>query len=150
MQLLGHLALGYFSALAVRRFSNEKFNILLVWFISILPDIDLLFSKYMIHRGPTHSIVVQALICLPILLIFRRGLPYFAALLSHSLIGDFLNPPTQLLWPISRNWYGIDDSLKLVGSRLLIIEIALFTLMIMAIFLNRKKMSPRRMFFSEA
>jgi membrane-bound metal-dependent hydrolase YbcI (DUF457 family) len=146
MQLLGHFALGYFSALTVKRFSNEKFNILLVWFISILPDIDLLFSEYIIHRGPTHSVVVQVIAFLPILLIFRRGLPYLAALLSNSLIGDFLNPPTQLLWPISSNWYGIGDSLKLVGSRLQIVEIALFVLMIMAIFLNRKKMSPRKVF----
>jgi membrane-bound metal-dependent hydrolase YbcI (DUF457 family) len=149
MLLLGHLALGYFSALTVKRFTNEKFNILLVWFISILPDIDLLFAEYVNHRGPTHSIIVQAIICLPILLIFRRGFPYFAALLSHSLIGDYLNPPLQLLWPISKNLYGVDNSLKLVGSTLQIVEIVLFTLMLITILLNRKKMSPSKMFFNE-
>jgi membrane-bound metal-dependent hydrolase YbcI (DUF457 family) len=150
MQLLGHFALGYFSALTVKRFSNEKFNIFLVWFISILPDIDFLFAEYISHRGPTHSIIVQAIAFLPILLIFRRGLPYFAALLSHSLIGDYLNPSAQLLWPISRNLFGIDNSLKLVGSRLQIVEIVLFALMLITILLNRKKMSLRKMFFNEA
>ena len=150
MKLLGHLALGYFSALAVNRYSNKKFNMLFVWLISILPDVDFLFREYIIHRGPTHSIIVQAIICLPIYLILRRGLPYFAALFSHSLIGDFVNPPTPLLWPISSNWYGIGNSLKLVGSSLQIVEMTLFALMIIAIFLNRKKMSPRDLFLSEA
>jgi len=150
MLLLGHFALGYFSALIVKRFSHEKFNILLVWFFSILPDIDILFFEYINHRGPTHSIIVQVIAFFPILLIFRRGLPYFAALLSHSLIGDYLNPPTQLLWPISRNLYGIDNSLMLVGSRLLFVEIVLFALMLITILLNRGKMIPSKMFLNEA
>ncbi len=149
MLLLGHFALGYFAAITVKRFSNEKFNILLIWFISILPDIDILFTEYIDHRGPTHSIIVQVIAFLPILLIFRRGFPYFAALLSHSLIGDYLNPSVQLLWPISKNLYGIDNSLKLVGSTLQIVEIVLFTLMVITILLNRKKMSLSKMFLNE-
>ena len=150
MQILGHFALGYFSALAVKKISNERFNILLVWFFSILPDIDIFFYEYISHRGPTHSIIVQVIAFLPILLIFRRGFPYFAALLSHSLIGDYLNPPTQLLWPISRNLHGVDDSLMLFGSRLEVVEIVLFALMLITILLNREKMSPSKMFLNEA
>ena len=149
MLILGHFALGYFSALAVKKISNEKFNLPLVWIVSILPDIDLLFPEYVIHRGPTHSIIVQVIAFLPILLILRRGFPYFAALLSHSLIGDYLNPSTQLLWPISNNSYGISNSLKLVGTNQIIVETVLFVLMLITIFVNRKKMIPREMFLGE-
>jgi membrane-bound metal-dependent hydrolase YbcI (DUF457 family) len=144
MWFLGHFALGYFSALGVSKFTKEKINIPLVWFISILPDIDFFFEPLIIHRGPTHSIVIAALAFLPIFLIYRRGLPYFAALLSHSLIGDFLVPPVQLLWPIDMSWYGINSSLKLTGIMETMLEISLFALMIIFIIISELPTSKAR------
>jgi membrane-bound metal-dependent hydrolase YbcI (DUF457 family) len=140
MWLLGHFALGYFSALAVSKFTREKINVPLVWFISILPDIDFFFEPLIIHRGPTHSIIIAALAFLPIFLIYRRGLPYFAALVSHSLIGDFLEPPVQLLWPIDVNWYGINSSQELTGIMETALEIFLFAMMIIFIIISKKRM----------
>jgi membrane-bound metal-dependent hydrolase YbcI (DUF457 family) len=89
MQLLGHLALGYFSALIISRYTKEQLYLPLVWIISVLPDIDLLFTHYIIHRGPTHSIILALILFLPIFIWYHKGLAYFAALASHSLIGDF-------------------------------------------------------------
>jgi membrane-bound metal-dependent hydrolase YbcI (DUF457 family) len=141
MWLLGHFALGYFSALAVSKFTREKINIPLIWFISILPDIDFFFEPLIIHRGPTHSIIIAALAFLPIFLIYRRGLTYFAALVSHSLIGDFFEPPVQLLWPIDVNWYGINSSQKLTGIMETALEISLFAMMIIFIIISKKRMA---------
>lgn len=141
MWLLGHFALGYFSALAVSKFTREKINVPLVWFISILPDIDFFFEPLIIHRGPTHSIIIAALAFLPIFLIYRQGLTYFAALVSHSLIGDFLEPPVQLLWPIDINWYGINSSQKLTGIMETALEIFLFAMMIIFIIISKKRMA---------
>jgi membrane-bound metal-dependent hydrolase YbcI (DUF457 family) len=146
MWLLGHFALGYFSALAVSKFTREKINVPLVWFISILPDIDFFFEPIIIHRGPTHSIIIAALAFLPIFLIYRWGLTYFAALVSHSLIGDFFVPPVQLLWPIDVNWYGINSSQKLTGIIETTLEIFLFSMMITFIIISKKRMRARKNF----
>jgi membrane-bound metal-dependent hydrolase YbcI (DUF457 family) len=143
MWLLGHFALGYFSALAVSKFTREKINVPLVWFISILPDIDFFFEPLIIHRGPTHSIIIATLAFLPIFLIYRRGLPYFAALVSHSLIGDFFVPPVQLLWPIDVNWYGVNSSQELTGIMETALEISLFAMMIIFIIISKKRMATR-------
>ena len=139
MWFLGHFALGYFSALAVSKFTREKINLPLVWFISILPDIDFFFEPLIIHRGPTHSIIIAALAFLPIFLIYRRGLTYVAALVSHSLIGDFFEPPVQLLWPIDINWYGINSSQELTGIMEPALEIFLFSMMIIFIIISKKR-----------
>ncbi len=139
MQLLGHFALGYFSALAVSRITKEKFIIPIAWLISILPDADLLFRQYLNHRGPTHSLVIVAIAFLPLLLFFRRGLPYLASLASHSLIGDYVNLSVQFLWPLSAKWYGIEPSLQLMDTKLMIVELLLFTLMIITIIYLGKK-----------
>jgi membrane-bound metal-dependent hydrolase YbcI (DUF457 family) len=135
MYLLGHFALGFFAALGVRRFTHEKINIPIVFFLSILPDIDVVIPR-LVHRGPTHSILVATLLFLPILLLFRRGLPYFASVASHSLIGDYINPPVQMFWPISKAWYSF--SINLYGETLYSLEIILFTIMVFIIIRNRK------------
>jgi len=36
----------------------------------------------------------------------KQAIPYFAALLSHILIGDFFTGGTQLFWPITQNVFG--------------------------------------------
>lgn len=136
MQLLGHLALGFFAALAVRRLTRERINIPLVWVFSILPDVDLLILPWSLHRGPVHSVVLAILVCLPFLLILRRGLPYFAALMTHSLIGDYLNPPVQMLWPLSRTYF--EAPIQLFGLSLVVVEFALFSVMVY-VMLSRKR-----------
>jgi membrane-bound metal-dependent hydrolase YbcI (DUF457 family) len=36
----------------------------------------------------------------------KAAVPYFAAVVSHSLIGDFFTGGAQLFWPFSTTWYG--------------------------------------------
>jgi membrane-bound metal-dependent hydrolase YbcI (DUF457 family) len=80
--------------------------------LSVLPDIDLIINflfNVEIHRGPTHSIIMAILVFIPFFVLYRqKAVPYFVALASHSLIGDFLiGGQIQLLWPLSTNEYGL-------------------------------------------
>ena len=141
MWLLGHLSLGFFSAYATSKYTGERLVIPIVWFASILPDFDELFSKYIVHRGPGHSIVVAVVALIPIFLVFkRRGLPYFAAFASHIFIGDYLVPPTQMFWPLTNAWYGAPQVLQLKGIVETLVEVSLFALMLVFI-LHRRKVS---------
>jgi len=107
MYAVGHLALGYLSGKTASKLLDVKINIPLLFLASVLPDIDLLIPG-LEHRGPMHSAVVFCLLFLPIFILFkRRAIPYFVALIQHSLIGDYLTGTTQTLWPLTTNWYGL-------------------------------------------
>jgi membrane-bound metal-dependent hydrolase YbcI (DUF457 family) len=136
MWLLGHIALGYFSAIIVNNYYKEKLYIPLIFLFSILPDVDVLFRRLIQHRGPTHSIIIPILIVVPFFLIFKKGLPYFASLASHTLIGDFFVPPEKLLWPISNQWFGVASSLQLDGVAETLVEVTLFSLCLIHIYLT--------------
>ena len=138
MWFLGHFALGYFSGYAASKVTRERMILPVVWFASMLPDLDLLLSRYMVHRGPTHSIVLAVIAFIPVFLVFRRGFPYFAALISHSLIGDYFVPPTQMFWPQSDAWFGAPPGLQLTGVGELLIEVGLFALMAIIIIFRRR------------
>jgi membrane-bound metal-dependent hydrolase YbcI (DUF457 family) len=44
---------------------------------------------------------------IPLFILYRKqALPYFVALLSHILIGDFFAGGAELFWPITHNMYG--------------------------------------------
>ena len=109
---VGHIALGYLLGKASGRLFKVSFNIPLVLVLSLIPDIDILLQFFLqstIHRGPTHSVVMAIMVFAPFFFFYRqKAVPYFAALASHSLIGDFLiGGQTQLLWPISTNEFGL-------------------------------------------
>jgi hypothetical protein len=106
MYAVGHLALGYLSGRAASKILNLNTNISMLFLVSVLPDVDLLIPGLK-HRGPLHSVTIFCLLFLPIfILLKKRAVPYFVALIQHSLIGDYLVGSTQLLWPITTNWYG--------------------------------------------
>jgi len=66
-----------------------------------------LILGFLHHRGPTHSLITIIVLTVPFLLLYRKiAIPYFIALASHSLIGDFFTGGTQLFWPLSTQWYG--------------------------------------------
>jgi membrane-bound metal-dependent hydrolase YbcI (DUF457 family) len=45
---------------------------------------------------------------IPFFIVYRKtAVPYFVALLSHSLIGDFFTGGTQLFWPFSTATIGV-------------------------------------------
>lgn len=133
MYFPGHMALGYFSGKITGRTTNKNQNIILLWVVSNLPDIDI-FIPGVIHRGPTHSVIFGTIIFIPIFLLYKDALPQYASLMSHSLIGDyFTSYGCQLFWPIQSTWYRFGNALQSrpnTRAYSISIELALFTIMI--------------------
>jgi len=124
MYAVGHLALGYLTGKTVSKILNVSANVPLLFFVSVLPDIDLLILG-LHHRGPLHSAILFSLLFFPIFILYKkRAIPYFVALTQHILIGDFLTGWTQILWPITTNWYG--SGMKIMNLTNILIEWALF------------------------
>lgn len=91
-----------------------KPNISLLLVLSIIPDVDIFFdflTGSQLHRGPTHSVVVAIIAFIPFFIIYRKkAIPYFLALISHPLIGDFfIGGKLQLLWPFSNSQFGLHE-----------------------------------------
>lgn len=117
------------------RLSEEDYSLSLLWFYSVLPDFDILLP-FLVHRGPTHSVILMTVLFVPLYMFYRKGIPYFIALLSHSLIGDL---PTgyngvQLLWPVSSEWISAPVWLKIHGAEQIVIEVVLFSLSLIHIY----------------
>jgi membrane-bound metal-dependent hydrolase YbcI (DUF457 family) len=94
--------------------------------LSVLPDIDLFFFRFIQHRGPTHSILTALVIFIPFFAIYRKkAIPYFIALLQHGLVGDYIGGGNvQLLWPITHNSFGAGIDMRSPTS--VSIELAMF------------------------
>ena len=124
MYAVGHLALGYLSGKTASKILNVNANIPLLFLVSVLPDVDLLIPG-LEHRGPLHSVIIYCLLFLPAFILFKkRAVPYFVALIQHILIGDYLTGDTQLLWPITTNWYGL--GMEITSLTNILIEWTLF------------------------
>jgi len=136
MLILGHLALGYLSGVLISKFSKEKIFIPLIWFVALAPDLDVLIP-FIVHRGPTHSIIMAIMIFLPIFLVYKRGYIYFAALISHSLIGDYFTAyGCKLFWPILSEWFVAPSYLVMDYQTQNLVEILLFLIMLVAMGYN--------------
>lgn len=110
MFAIGHLAIGYLIAKASQKFLKTDINLPLIFFLSLIPDVDLLIPG-LVHRGITHSIIVLTLVFIPIFLFYQKtSIPYFVAITQHALVGDFFMGRIQMFWPLTSNWYscGID------------------------------------------
>jgi membrane-bound metal-dependent hydrolase YbcI (DUF457 family) len=137
MYLLGHLALGYFSAVFVSYFTKEDTSLLIIVIMSLLPDLDLIIPQ-IIHRGPTHSIIVITLVSIPIIFWYKRGFSYYAALISHPLLGDYLTGyGCMLFWPISTGFIKAPPMYQIQRNTLLLFEILIFSAMSLSILVNR-------------
>ena len=115
MFAVGHMAIAYLLGKGSSKGLRVKLNIPILLVLSILPDIDILYDFLTgseIHRGPTHSIIVATLAFIPIFIIYRKkAIPYFLALISHPLIGDFfIGGKLQLLWPLSTGQFGLHEA----------------------------------------
>jgi membrane-bound metal-dependent hydrolase YbcI (DUF457 family) len=111
---VGHMSIAYLLGKGSGKALREKVNVPLLMVLSILPDIDIIYdllTNSELHRGPTHSIIVATAAFIPIFIIYRkRAIPYFLALISHPLIGDFfIGGKLQLFWPLSTNQYGLHE-----------------------------------------
>ena len=144
----GHMALAYFSARGIQRITGYRFNLIIVWTLAILPDIDL-FIPSLQHRGPTHSLAAIILVFLVSYIHERKWMPYVAAFTSHALIGDYFTGGAytvgiNLLWPINRSWIGI-PLLRMGSSFEIVIEITLFLIMTVLLLYNfRITRAPQR------
>jgi membrane-bound metal-dependent hydrolase YbcI (DUF457 family) len=98
---------------ASAKITKTKLNIPIALTISVIPDIDILVP-FLQHRGPVHSIVTLFMFFIPIFAIYRKKvIPYFLALIQHSLIGDYITGGgIQLLWPITTQYYGMGIGIK--------------------------------------
>src|SRR5919112_776271 len=106
MFFVGHISiafiLGYF---IITRFRLYDISLSLVLFLSILPDVDILFRFIGIdidHRSVTHSLIEITIILCVFLLKYRRPsiIVYCTAYLSHVAIGDLIVGPLNLLYPL--------------------------------------------------
>jgi membrane-bound metal-dependent hydrolase YbcI (DUF457 family) len=106
---VGHMALAYLLAKPSAKLLKANLNIPLILVLSIIPDIDILLGASELHRGPTHSLIVALIVFIPFFALYRhKALPYFLALISHSLIGDFLiGGQVMLLWPLTSQMFGL-------------------------------------------
>jgi membrane-bound metal-dependent hydrolase YbcI (DUF457 family) len=129
MYAIGHFALGYLTGKGTSKLAKVKINLPLILALSVIPDVDLLFSGFMDHRGLTHSLIVIGVFSIPFLIKYKKvALPYLAAILSHVFIGDFFTGGIEFLWPISKRPIGIDmtvNSLPINLTELLLFFISI-------------------------
>ena len=131
------MAIAYLLGKASSKPLHLKPNIPLLLVLSIIPDIDIIYdflTRSELHRGPTHSIVVAIIVFIPIFVVYRKkAIPYFLALISHPLIGDFfIGGKLQLFWPLSTKQYGLHElgsyNIQITDPVNIVTEILLFTI----------------------
>jgi len=110
---VGHFALGYILAKLASKITKTKVNVALIFTLSVIPDVDILIP-YVVHRGPFHSAIMASIVFIPIFVLYHKNaLPYFIAIIHHSLIGDYIaGGKVQLLWPLTQQPFGLELSIK--------------------------------------
>ncbi len=105
----------------------------LLFATSVLPDIDLLL-RFLMHRGPTHSLLMITALMIPFFFFYRKqAIPYYAVLLSHIFLGDYFTGGIELFWPLSHSWFGALN-LNVTSLPSASIELALFIITIPIMF----------------
>jgi membrane-bound metal-dependent hydrolase YbcI (DUF457 family) len=138
---VGHISLAFL----IVYFISSKFqgirkavSIALVMFLSILPDIDMVFRFGGIdlgHRTFTHSAIIWLLIGGITISFFtikyRKGSAvavYLIAYLSHLVIGDVIVAPINLLYPLGD--FIVNSPIKGGSLQHILLETVLFALMV--------------------
>jgi membrane-bound metal-dependent hydrolase YbcI (DUF457 family) len=106
-------------------------------FLSILPDIDILFRLAGVdlgHRTLTHSVIIWLVAGVILISFFtikyRKGLiaaVYLIAYLSHLVIGDIFVAPINILYPLGD--FIVNSPIKNGSWQHIFLEILFFTLM---------------------
>ncbi|MDQ3840880.1 MAG: metal-dependent hydrolase [Thermoproteota archaeon] len=106
MFFVGHISIAFILGyLLVSKFRVQNVSLSLILFLSILPDIDVLFRftvADIAHRSITHSLGVIAIIFFIFLLKYKRPssiIIYSIAYLSHLAIGDLIVGPLNVVYP---------------------------------------------------
>lgn len=108
------MSIAYLLGKGSSKLLHTKINLPLIFVLSIIPDVDIIFDLLTgaeLHRGPSHSVVLAFLVFIPFFVVYRKqAIPYFLALISHSLIGDFIiGGKLMLLWPLSSRQFGLAE-----------------------------------------
>ena len=83
-------------------------NALLIFVISIVPDVDLLIS-FMCHRGVTHSLLFAGIVSVICLYFYRRRIILYSFdQAQHSLIGAS--------WEAVYNYFGLQTEVVYVST----------------------------------
>ena len=129
---VGHLSLGYLLGKASSKLLKTNLSLSIIFTLSVLPDIDILFP-FLRHRGPTHSLIVALLVFIPVFVVYgKKAAPYLLALISHPLIGDYIGGGgIQLLWPLTKETYGIKLAIRDPTS--IVTECTLFVIFLILI-----------------
>ncbi len=144
------MAIAYLLGKGSSKALRTKLNIPILLVLSILPDIDILYdyaTNSMIHRGPTHSVIIAFFAFIPIIILYRKkAVPYFLALISHPLIGDyFVGGKVQLLWPFSTKEFGFGYINSIFDPRNILLEVILFIVATLILY----KSKDWKVFFSD-
>jgi len=137
------MALAYLLGKPSASILKVSLNIPLILVLSLIPDVDILIGSLFnteIHRGPTHSVITAILVFIPIFALYRKkAVPYFIALISHPLIGDFfIGGQVQLLWPLTTQQFGLYWSYISIWSPINItLEWTLFVISTVVMFKSR-------------
>ena len=137
MFAIGHFALGYLTGKSASKLLGVKLSMPLLLVASIIPDVDLILQyldpTLFMHRGPLHSIVTFSVLMLPFIVKYRKqAIPYYVALLSHSLLGDLFTGGFEMLWPLSDRWFSLlDVSVRSVPSITVELVLCIVALIIM-------------------
>lgn len=105
MFFVGHISIAFILCYFISaRFRVNNFSLSLVFFLSVLPDIDIIFRLVGIevpHRSITNSMIIFiiALLIFTLKYRLRSTIIYFIAYFSHILIGDIIVGPSNLLSP---------------------------------------------------
>ena len=139
MYAIGHVALGYLVGKIISRATDHNLNTPLIWSVSLLPDIDFIIPGLQ-HRGPTHSIIITLLFFTPLLLIrFQKTAPYFAAMVSHFMIGDYITGDgAMIFWPLSSEFIKYHMPIQMGGSFEIQIELALFAIILVIMTISKE------------
>ena len=138
MFFLGHISIAFvISYFIVERFQLRGISLSLIMFLSILPDIDIVFRLIGIdlgHRSITHSLLVSMIVWGILLVKYRKPsiVLYFFAYLSHILLGDLIVGPLNLLYPFGQ--YYVNGLADFKAPEHLVIEGVLLSIMAMIVF----------------
>ncbi len=137
------MSLGYILGKASGKALKASPDVPLLFVLSILPDVDILAEHVSVlhellpHRGPLHSVLLWLIVFIPIFALYRkRALPYFIALISHPLIGDYLTGGNlQLFWPLTSQTFGTTTSIT--SPQNVAMELVLFISAFALLFVSR-------------
>jgi len=125
--------LGYLFGKGSSKLAHVKVNLPLLLISSVLPDVDLLL-RFLMHRGPTHSLLIITVLMIPLFVVYRKqAIPYYVAMLSHVFIGDYFTGGIELFWPISQGWFGALN-FEVTSLPVAVTELGLFILTIPLMF----------------